>query len=174
MDNENLKELIFRIHENDRQALSELYQEMKTSVYALALVYTKSEFEAEDIMQNTFLKIWSSAASFKGKNAKSWIMTITRNLSLDWLRTCSRKNELTEDIPSSADCFEKIAVNETIKDLFSRLDENERETVLMYSYGFTFSEIAAVVKKPRTTVQDRYSRAMKKLRELSGGDKDER
>ena len=67
VNNDKLKELIFRIRDNDRHALSELYSEMKTSVYSLALVYTKSDFDAEDIMQNTFLKIWSAASSFSGK-----------------------------------------------------------------------------------------------------------
>jgi len=172
MDNENLRDLIFRIRDNDRQALSLLYQEMKTSVYSLALVYTKSDFDAEDIMQNTFIKIWSSAESFRGTNARSWILTITRNLALDWFRASRRGSELSESIPAD-DCFEKINANDTVRELFSYLNEGEREIVLLRSYGFSFDEIAAVVKSSVSGVKGRYYPALKKIRKIYGGDKDE-
>ena len=169
VNNDKLKELIFRIRDNDRQALSELYSEMKTSVYSLALVYTKSDFDAEDIMQNTFLKIWSAASSFSGKNAKSWIMMITRNLALDMLRSSKRRADLDENIPSE-DCFAKITASETVKNLFTHLKEEEREIVLLYSYGFTHAEIAEIAGRPRATVIWKYNNALKKLRKISGGD----
>ena len=169
VNNENLKHLIFRIQENDRQALSELYSEMKTSVYSLALVYTKSDFDAEDIMQNTFLRIWSAAPSFSGKNAKSWIMMIARNMSLDWIRSSKKRTDLDENIPSK-DCFEKITASETVKALFKHLKEEEREIVLMYSQGFTHAEIAEITGRPRPTVIWKYNNALKKLKKISGGD----
>lgn len=173
MDSEKLRELIFRIQEKDRAALEQLYSCMKTSVYSLALVYTKSSHDAEDIMQNTFLQIWSRASSFRGDSAKSWVLSIARNLAVDYIRAGKRVTELSDSIPEKDDCYEKITDSLTVKLMFRHLKNDEREIVLLYSYGYSFREIAAVVNKSDSSVHRKYQNALRKLKKLSGGDNDE-
>ncbi|MCQ2464718.1 MAG: RNA polymerase sigma factor [Oscillospiraceae bacterium] len=172
MENENLKNLIIRIRNGDRDALSELYSAMKTRVYALALVYTKSDSDACDVMQNVFMTVWNRAGTFRGGNPSSWILKITRNAALDCLRMRRHRAELSDEI-YAPDCFERISDSETVRNLLSHLKEDERETVLLYSYGYSHAEIASITGRPQATVRWKYSNAVKKLRKLYGGEDNE-
>lgn len=172
MDNENLKDLICRIQNRDRDALTQLYSLMKTRVYGLALVYTKSDCDAEDVMQTVFMNVWTKSNTYRGGNPSSWIMTMTRNLAVDHIRANRRWAELSDSIPDE-DCFEKITASVTVKNLFSELRDDEREIVLLYSYGFSHSEISVITKRPQATVRWKYSAALKKLRKISGGEGNE-
>lgn len=172
MDNDNLRELLMRIRDRDKEAFTELYMMMRGCVYGLAFSYTGSHSDAEDILQNTFLKVWNKADTCTGKNVKSWIMMIARNLSYDSRKQTGRSAELSEEI-AAPDSISGIFESESVKSMFSCLDEEEREIVVLYSYGFSHREIASVVKRPYATVRWKYSNAIKKLKRNSGGDADE-
>lgn len=170
MEKENLEDVMKKIKERDKSALEVLYKEMKGCIYGLAYVYTESHSDAEDIVQNTFLHIWNRADTYKTGNPRSWIMTIARNLSLDHIRSRKNTAELDENIHDT-DHISQVIDKYSVKQLLANLGEEEREIVLLYSYGFSHSEISKIIKKPYSTVRWKYSYAIKKLIKISGGEK---
>lgn len=168
MPTNDLNELILAIQKKDMNALEQLYITMKASVYGLAYVYTGSHSDADDIVQNTFLHIWNRADKYKEKSPRSWIMTIARNLSIDYIRASKRFTELNDDIRAE-DEYETIADSDFLHTLLKNLDESEREIVLLYSHGLSHAEIAKVVSRPYATVRWKYSNAIKKMIKITGG-----
>ena len=78
------EQLLVRIAAGDKAALAELYAQAKNPVYCFALSILRDSFAAEDVMQETFLQVWKSAPTYRpsGKNALTWILGITKYLSL--------------------------------------------------------------------------------------------
>ena len=146
-------------------ALTVVYDCMARQMFALALSILKSYADAEDAMQETFLKVIQSINTYrKNGNARAWLLSITRNTAIDIMR--KKDNSLcVEDTAfvskESKDFAEKIA----IEDALMTLDREDREiVVLKIVSGLKFREISQLTELPLTTVQKRYQRALKKLK----------
>lgn len=138
-----------------------LYREHKLSVYRLALSYTRSAAEAEDICQAVFLKLLERQPRLEEGKEKSYLCTMTANLCRDALRRTKRHptEPLTPDIP-----FEDPAENELL-DAVMRLGERERSVVHLYYYeGYSTAEIAEILGIKPSAVTSRLARARKHLR----------
>ena len=86
-DNDRLEALLERLAENDKSALSELYELTKASVYGFALSILKNAHDAEDVLQSCFVNVWQNAPFYRAKGKpKAWILTITKNLCFMKLR----------------------------------------------------------------------------------------
>ena len=137
--------------------------------------------ESNDISQDVFIKIWKNLGKFDSKqNFKTWIFTIARNATIDWLR--KKRNILFSDLDSEDFIFEEnIADIEPLQDeLFqnkelkilldnalNKLSFNYREVVLLHLVeGLTFEDISIVIKKPTNTVKSQYRRALIDLRKI--------
>lgn len=148
--------------------------------------------EAEDILQNVFIKVWKNIDNFDEEKAsfKTWIFTITRNTIYDALRkkknskiifnlddkNDDEKNKETEDF--SADIL-KILERETNKNILLKsidsLNEEEKTILLLhFEEGMTFDEIGEVLKSPLNTVKSKYRRSLIKLKEILNTDLDSR
>lgn len=165
---ENLDQLILKVAQGDVKAYEELYLQTKSSVYGYALSLVRSPQEAEDIMQDCFLRIYRNAPSFKKENkAINWIMTITRNLSLDRLKSkSSQELSLEEDWLDPGDDFSQQSLDKLALDLaIKSLNQEERQIVILYAVvGFKHREIADFLDLPLTTELSKYHRSLKKLR----------
>jgi RNA polymerase sigma-70 factor (ECF subfamily) len=122
---------------------------------------------AEDVMQETFLKVREHAGQYHGQTSpKAWIMTITRNLSLNMLRqreheTCdpetleSITTETEQDQQRTLDFYRALAP----------LDKQEQSIIIMKIVaGFRHNEIAEIIGLKTADVRKRYSRALQKLK----------
>ena len=90
-----IEKLIKNIGEGDKEALSTLYEQTKTAVYGFSLSILKNTHEAEDVLQEVYIKIYENASVYQSKgNPLAWILTITKNLSLMKLR----KNRNHKDV----------------------------------------------------------------------------
>ena len=78
------EERILKIANGDRDALSTMYLQHKGAVFGFALSMLHDRERAEDVMQETFIQLWNSAASYipRGKEPLSWLLGITKNLAL--------------------------------------------------------------------------------------------
>jgi DNA-directed RNA polymerase specialized sigma24 family protein len=86
-ENDKLDFYINRIGNNDKNALAELYHMTSAAVYGFALSILKNTQDAEDVLHDTYLRIYATAAGYKSmKKPLAWILTITRNLSLMKIR----------------------------------------------------------------------------------------
>lgn len=136
--------LIGRVAEGDVKALETLYLKYRVNVFRFALTIVEDVFLAEDVMQETFLKIQQHADVFRfGSNEKGWIMTITHHTAIDMLRKI--KKEMLEGRIGSAD-HEKIyrveiTDKEEEKDEFLRilkpLKEVDRQIISLHLVGET-------------------------------------
>lgn len=155
------------VGQGDPEAFEVLYRSTEKAVYALALSILRNPHDAEDIVQETYLKVRAAAHLYvpQGKPL-AWLFTITKNLCRDLLRGQSR----TEAAPDGAeddlrfsyvsDPTDRLVLEAALK----ALGEEERQVVLLHAAsGLKHREIARNLGLPLSTVLSRYSRALKKL-----------
>lgn len=168
-------ELILRIAQGESGALEQLYRQTSSAVYGFALSILKDAAAAEDVMQDTFVNVMQSAASYRpsGK-AMAWILTITRNLALMRLRRFENKNISFEEMFHAEDEQDHFAQSENrmvLSALLEKLSGDERQIVMLHAIsGLKHREIAEILSMPQATVISKYNRALGKLRVLMGGD----
>ena len=168
--------LLKQVGTGDREAFRQLYQNTDRTVYSFILSIVKNPSDAEEILQETYLKVWTSASGYVGQGKPlAWIFTIARNLC--YMRFRDRKHEagvglddlnqtemgeLCRQIENVADRMALMAALEVLK-------EDERQIVILHaSAGMKHREIAASLQMPLATVLSKYRRAMKKLEEYLG------
>ena len=165
---ETIEALLARIARGDKAALGELYERTHAAVFGFAMSMCPSPADAEDILHDTYLAVYSSAGQYKAKGKPmAWIMTIAKNLARmrmrkagrqldiadeDWERYLAAKNEVSPD--------ERILLQAALK----LLSDTERQIVMLHAVaGLKHREIAAILDMPTATVLSKYSRALKKL-----------
>lgn len=162
------EEHIERMSRGDVSAMGELYELIKTDVYAYALSKTASKDDAEDIVHDTFVQVWRNATLYKplGKPL-AWVFTIEMNLIRREFNKKQRIVPLEEAIELEADggdFSEKVIDNEFLRQILTVLNEEEREVISLHIVsGLKHREIARIFGKPLSTVLSRYNRAIKKL-----------
>lgn len=166
----HLDEMIKRIAKGDKNALAELYYETKSAIYGFSLSLTKNPADSEDILQETYLKIWSNADSYKAKGTPmAWILTITKNLALMKLREKKKHQDLEPEqwdmefhIPDTAGNTEDRHLLEAALNILS---EEERQIILLHAVsGLKFREISELTGFGLSTVLSKYHRSLKKLK----------
>lgn len=167
--------LIARISRADQTALAELYSETRSAVYGFSLSILQNAHDAEDVLQDTYIRVWSSAASYSSQGKPmAWLLTIAKNLSRSKLRDRVRVSDM-DDEQWQLFYAENPAVtseDRLVLDAALRgLGEQERQIVMLHAVtGFKHAEIAAMLDMPISTVLSKYSRARKKLQALIGGE----
>lgn len=168
IDNKRADALICAVAKGDNGALEELYCEMAPSVYAFARSIIKNDAAAQDIMQDTFVRVFNSAAGFSSKGfGKAWIMQIARNLSLNFLSRCDRflPDDAVPEKASYESTEETAEARVMIQKALETLADDERQIVMLHSVsGMKLEEIADILDEPLGTVKWRHSKAMKKIR----------
>ena len=173
--NSHLDEVLKRLARGDKTALEELYHETKSAIYGFSLSITKNPSDSEDVLQETYLKIWANAERYTAKGTPmSWILMIAKNLSLMKLREKKRHQDLEPEewdmefhIPDSAGTTEDRHLLEAALNL---LTLEEREIILLHAVsGLKHREIAELLDMALATVLSKYHRALKKLRKYVEG-----
>ena len=165
--NAEIESILGKIAEGDTQSVGVLYDFIKTDVYAYALSKTGNKADADDIMQDTFVRIFKYAKRYipKGK-PMAWIITIELNVIRRFYQINSRTVSLDAAFDLvSTDNPERTAINnQLVRQLLSNLNEDEREIVTLHIVtGLKHREIAKLLQKPLSTVLSKYNRAIKKL-----------
>jgi RNA polymerase sigma-70 factor (ECF subfamily) len=177
------EECIRELAKGNIQALEQIYNLMKTTVYAVALAIVRNKSMAEDIMQETFVKVYMKIDKYiPDTNPRAWVISIARNLAYDLLR--SRKTIVFSD-DFGEGCITKeaeeagVSVDESLLNRMEltgellKLGEIERQIVVLHAVGgLKHSEISKILKIPEGTVRWKYSSTLKKLAERLGGCED--
>ena len=169
--------LLLRVGRGDREAFARLYSLTRGAVYALALSLLGDSHEAQDVAQDTFVKVWESAPSYRSEGSPmAWLLTVARNLARSRLRRSSRQAELDEEewdaLPADAPA---VAPEDRVvlQDALARLGAEERQIVLLHAVtGLKHREIAQLLGLPLSTVLSKYHRGLKKLKALMKGESD--
>ncbi|WP_326993602.1 RNA polymerase sigma-70 factor [Chitinophaga sp. 212800010-3] len=112
------QDLISEIMTGSQRAFEALFLRHKDRVYAIAFAYTESEPDAEEIVQDVFLRVWKNRSKLgEVENLEAWLYTVSRNLSLSVLKRIAkegkRKDDLIHFMPSTVtDAESQLQVSE--------------------------------------------------------------
>lgn len=170
MTGKQLDLCIKKIASGNREALRQLYDEMKNPIFLFALSLVKNYQYAEDVEQETFLNIMRSACNYQpGTNAKAWIFSIARNCCVDCIKTNSKyilvETETLASIPIENNDIEKAENAIFVLEALDVLEQDEQTIVALYLFsGLKQTEIAKVMNLPYMSVRSKYGYAIKKLK----------
>ena len=176
--------LIRKIQDGDDEALEQLVGRHTRPVYALAYRLSGSRDDASDIVQESFIKMWKNIAKFRnGGNFPAWLMTITRNTALDFLRI--KRPLLFSQIENDGRTIDESVAsdnehpedrlftewnNERLNAAVEKLPPHYREVIaLRFENGHTFDDISQILEKPLHTVKSQNRRALMMLKKLLEG-----
>ena len=176
---EQAVQLLLQISQQDHFALDALYKIWAPTLLGIAFRMLGSRQEAEEAMQDTFVKLWHRAADYDPAKSKAfvWSFTILRSVCIDHLRYHRRQKRDSSkniswderDAPEpQTDSF--ILSNDTfttVRQALERLPPEERRCLeLAVLLEYTHSEISDELKTPLGTVKNRLRRAMEKLQSM--------
>jgi RNA polymerase sigma-70 factor, ECF subfamily len=177
-DTNDDRELLARTGAGDRQALTELYTRYRGAVFAYLLRLTPDPHLAEDLLQETFVAVWKSAASFAGRSTvKTWLIGVAHRQAHNVLR---RRSESLADEAELAQLAaadpepENAALAQATRDellaAIAGLSLAHRETLaLAFGQEMPAAEIAEALGVPIGTVRSRLRDAKRLLRAALSG-----
>lgn len=162
--------LIRQVASGDTTALEQLYTSYRTIVFRVAFSILHDKFLAEDVMQETFLKVQQKAASFRyGNNEKAWIITIARNTAIDTLkkRQTEFPQETISDTAAPSNDITDNGASERYLQLIQPLSDLDRQIISLHlAGGLKHREIAQILDMNISAVKKRYERAIKKIAKM--------
>lgn len=178
-------DLLRLIAAGDRQAFSELYDRFARPLFSFAVKTLGNAGDAEDLVQEVFVELWSKAAEFDARRAQpfTWAVTIVRNKAIDRLRSRTRRSAILEksadDIVSfslgseSPDLRQQAWSTESaklVRDAFHDLPEDQRTPLaLAFFEGLSQTQIAERLSQPLGTIKARIRRGLFRLRDQLAG-----
>jgi RNA polymerase sigma-70 factor, ECF subfamily len=171
--------LLAAVAKGDQAAFERLYEATRAKLYGAALRILRRADLADEVIQETYLKVWNSAGQFDPAIASpiTWMLAIARNRAIDLVR---KKSEISlEEQPEamqvpaeSPDPLANRMVSEELKRLLAcmgALDEERRRLVLLAYYsGLSRDQLAAKFDKPVNTIKTWLRRALLDIRECLG------
>jgi len=172
-------ELLRRIADGDAGALSAFYDQHASLLFGLAHRILNDLKEAEDVLQEVLLQIWTKSATYDPAQGRplAWVLTLTRHKAIDRLRATERRRarllEPTDELPDcpapGASAPELAGTNEqgeVVRQALATLPVPQRRAIeLAFFDGLTQTEVAAALNEPLGTVKARIRRGMLKLRD---------
>ena len=170
------KVLAERLKSRDQGAIGLLYDRYASPLFGIIYRIVRSQEIAEDVLQETFLKVWERNDQFDITRGTlfTWINTIARNLALDTVKSkaykTARTNQSVDEVVDVIDRHQSTSYNpETIglQDSVGQLDPELREVVeKLYFSGYSQSEAAKELDLPLGTLKTRARKAISLLRSL--------
>jgi RNA polymerase sigma-70 factor (ECF subfamily) len=160
--------------------LAELVLSHLDSAYNLARWLVRSSVDAEDVVQEAYLRAFQYSAGFRGGDARAWLLTIVRNTSYRWLRKMRAYDPTVpfdEEMPIAAhgtlnpeELVLQNADGRLVHKALHELPVRFREILVLRELeGLSYKEIADVMRVPVGTVMSTLSRARGRLRKSIGG-----
>ena len=176
MDAGSDQELAAALAAGDVDALARLFDRYGQLAYSVSARILGDPSRAEDVVQEAFLKVWHSAGRFDARRGslRTWVITVVRNRSIDYLRGRGAHERQEREIPPDAeakgggsDPWREVAASferEAILQALASLPPEQRQAVeLAYFGGYSHREIAEMVRVPLSTVKGRMRLALEKL-----------
>jgi RNA polymerase sigma-70 factor (ECF subfamily) len=178
------RELVNSFRAGNAQAIEVLINRHKSKVYTYILFVVKNECLAEDIFQDTFIKVISSLKQGKYNEQGvfvSWVVRIAHNLVIDYFRKNKKMPTISNDVSDELDMFNNVKyadmtiedeliqgqISDKIRQLVYQLPEEQREVVLLRHFGdLSFKEIADQTGVSINTALGRMRYALINLRKL--------
>jgi RNA polymerase sigma-70 factor (ECF subfamily) len=147
----------------ESSSFTELYRNHARAVYQFAFYLSGDPALAEDIVSETFLRIWDSAAVVRMETVRGYLFTIARNLFLHNLRRTRRQEPLEDSHAVSATAVRELASKEDLADTLAALQtlpETDRAALLLRAQeGVSYEEIARILGLSLSSVKVKIHRA---------------
>ena len=154
----------------DSHALEQLYRETSPAVYAYLLSVLKDTHDAEDLLHETYLNVWTGSGGYRSQGKPmAWILTIGKNLCMRQLRNRNKQpTPLEEWMEYTPDSDEMTQEDKwVIRQCMEQLPEDARQIVVLHAVsGFKHREIAKLLDLPLSTVLSKYHRSVRKLKAM--------
>lgn len=157
-----------------RNSFEEVFLPHLDAAYNLARWLLRNDQDAEDCVQDAYLRAYKAFPRFRGGAGKAWFMTIVRNVcytAIKKLRSHETAEPFDEEIHCATDdvmkteAFRQKANAETLQQGLEKLPPEFREMIVLHDLqGHSYKEIAAIVSIPIGTVMSRLARARDRLR----------
>ncbi len=171
-------DLARRLKAREPHAMAELYDRYGRLAYSLIYRVVRNSGTAEDLVQETFLRIWNRVQSFDQERGAlgPWVLTVARHRAIDYLRSVSARfssNSLELDRLENPAWFAQLEDSamsidraRRLKGAFEKLSQNQRIVIeLAYYEGLSQTEMAERMNQPLGTVKTWIRSALKALRE---------
>lgn len=181
VDKQRIAELVGKIQSGDNSAFDELYKLTSDRAYFVALEFTKNSQDAEDILQESYIKALSKINELdKPESFSSWLNQIVANKSKDFLKkkkpmlfnSDEEETDATELLPDEDTNFspegnlDQTELQKAVMEVLDELSEEKRACVLMmYFEELSVGEIAETLEIPEGTVKTRLFSARKDLKD---------
>lgn len=159
----------------DKEGVSLAYRHYSDALYGMIFRVVQSREAAEEVLQDTFVKIWKYAPQYDASKGRlfTWFANIARNAAIDKLRSATyRKGQKTEQFDNLVNS-EKLGsetnqlVDSGLRTIIDSLDEKYRKLIdLVYFQGYSQREIEKEFSIPLGTVKTRLRTALKELRRI--------
>lgn len=177
LDSEADRQLAARLRDRDPDALADLYDKYGRMAYSVIIRIVRDEGVAEDLTQETFLRVWNRMAGFDSEKGAlgPWVLTVARNRAIDYLRSVdgrTRQNAIELTASETPAIFVDLEANlihsdraRLLKAAFAKLNDKQRMVIeLAYFEGLSQTEMADRLKQPLGTVKTWVRTALQILR----------
>ncbi len=170
--------LIERCKARDAAAYNELYSLYERKMYNFALRMSGNPDDAEDIVQETFIRVFNAIPNFRGEaNFSTWVFRIANNVFLDMRKKAKahpqtslqdsvelEESEVTRQIedpgPQPQDIAQQAELNKIMQEAINSLPDYQKTMVILYhTQSKSYEEIADIMNLPIGTVKSRLNRA---------------
>jgi RNA polymerase sigma factor (sigma-70 family) len=168
------EELVQALGKREKVAIEALYDMYSASLFGVISRIVIDEYIAEDVLQETFVKIWNSFSSYSTEKGRlfTWMVNIARNLAIDKIRSKDFKNqnknrELDNNVTFIDEQRNTVYKPELlgIKELVNTLKPDQKSILdLVYFKGYTHVEAADELGIPLGTIKTRLRMAIQQLR----------
>ena len=172
---DTLEQLLARSGLGDRAAFECVYERTSAKLFGVCLRILKDRQEAEEVLQETYVKVWRNAGRYVQAKASpvSWLVAIARNQSIDRLRarkpgTCNLDEALEIADTCASPEAQTVAADEhrRLAECLAKLDENHALAVRSaFLEGYTYEELAVRMDVPLGTMKSWIRRSLLKLRD---------
>ncbi|KAA6438312.1 RNA polymerase sigma factor [Dyadobacter flavalbus] len=168
-------ELVTLLKTNNKAAYEYLYDHYAPALYGIVRKIVKDDSRADDVMQDSFIKIWKHMASYDAEKGSlfTWMLNITRRTAIDKLRAdCKFENDLKWEAVRENDLgnhavFTPAPATLDLKSIVEKLLPEKKQLIeLVYFEGYTHEEASEHLCLPLGTVKSRIRNAMKELRKV--------
>ena len=186
-DSANDAELARRLQKREPQAMADLYDRFGRLAYSLIFSIVRDTGVAEDLVQETFMRVWNRAGAFDAERGAlgTWLMAVARNRAIDHIRSASARMDRNvyeldlferpeHGMSSSLVDMDRDVLNadsaRRIKAAMSKLSQNHQKVIeLAYYEGLSQTEMAERLGQPLGTIKTWVRTALKHLKDELGG-----
>lgn len=172
--------LLARAGLGDEDAFAQLYDEVAPSVFGLVRRIVRDHAQSEEVAQDVFVELWRTAPRFDPArgSAMTWVLTLAHRRAVDRVRSAQastdreRKAAFMSEPRSFDEVSEKVDAKmeqHQVQRCLGSLTELQRESVMLAFYqGYTYPEVATLLKVPLGTIKTRMRDGLIRLRDCLG------